>query len=102
MRKKKKTVVRLIFIYLLLTTGIWMFFMSYSNSYNRLSTEKISPASLNLNEQTAEMKILEYTFTIDITKIQPESKLYYVLYLLAPDELKFSAALEPLLIPLPD
>lgn len=92
-KKKKKAVVRVIFIYLLLTTGIWMFLMSYSNSYNRLSTEKISPASLNLNEETAEMKILEHTFTMDITKILPESKLYYILYLLAPDELRFMSVL---------
>ena len=89
--KKKKTVVKAVFSYLLLTTGIWMFLLSYSNSYNRLTTEKISPASLNLTAESAEMKILEHTFVFDIEKFLPESKLYYVLYLIAPDEVRLIA-----------
>lgn len=91
--KKKKSVVRWVFIYLTLTTGIWMFMMSYSNSYNRLTTEKISPASLIVNGETAEMKILEYTFAMDIKSILPESKLYFMLYMISPDELRVSSAL---------
>lgn len=92
-KKNKKNAVKAVFIYILLTAGLWIFNMSYSNSYNKLTTEKISPASLNLNDETAEMSILKRTFTFDIAGIMPESKLYYVLYLLAPDEMRLTVKL---------
>ncbi|MBQ8296429.1 MAG: hypothetical protein IJX77_01445 [Ruminococcus sp.] len=91
--KRKRTVIKLIFFYTLLTTGLWMFLMSYANSYNRLTTEKISPASLNLSAETAEMTILENTFHLNIEKFLPESKLYYLLYLVSPDEIRLSSGL---------
>ncbi len=86
--KKKKSVVKAVFIYLLLTTGIWTFMMSYSNSYNRLTTEKISPASLVVSGDKAEVKILKRTFSLNLEKIMPESKLYFLLYMISPDELR--------------
>lgn len=92
-KKNKKTVVKAVFMYVLLTTGLWMFIMSYSNSYNKLTTEKISPASLNLNGETAEMSILRHTFSFDIAGIMPRSKLYYVLYMTAPDEMRLTVRL---------
>lgn len=86
--KKKKTVVRIFFAYLILTTGLWMFFLSYSNSYNKLSIEKISPASITLTENQAEMKILKSSFIFNIEDLLPESKLYYVIYMFSPDEVR--------------
>ncbi len=91
-RKKNKPIVRAALIYILLTTGMWMFTTAYANSYNHLSTEKISTASLILNKKTAEMKILEHSFVVDIEPFLPESRLYYVMYLAAPDEVRLAAA----------
>lgn len=93
MRKNKKAAVKIIFLYLLLTTGLWMFLLAYSNSYNKLTTEKISPASLDLSEKRAEMRILDYSCTLDISKLHPESKLYFVLYLTVPDEVRLMSVL---------
>lgn len=92
MRNNKKTAVKVIFLYLLVTTGLWMFLLAYSNSYNRLTTEKISPASLDLSEKRAEMSILDYSCSFDITKLLPESKFYYVLYMTVPDEVRLMSA----------
>lgn len=97
-RKNKKSAVRAGFTYLLLTAGLWMFIMSYSNSYNRLSAEKITPASITLTEGSAEMSVLDRSFLLDLSGFLPESKLYSALYLLVPDEVKMIASL----ISLPD
>lgn len=50
--------------------------------------EKISPASLNLSADSAEMSVLEHTICFRTDKIKPESKLYFVLYMLAPDDVR--------------
>lgn len=92
-RKNKKTAVTAIFAYLLLTTGLWMFIMSYSNSYNKLSTEKITPASITLTEGSAEMSVLEHSFLLDLACFLPESKLYCGLYIIAPDEFRAGSSL---------
>ena len=92
-KKKKRTVVRVIFLYLLLTIGSWMFLNSYSNSYNRLSEEKIAPASLNINDNKASIVFLDHTIEFSMVGIAPESKFYCLAYLLSPDELRLSAYL---------
>ena len=79
---------RTVFSYILITTGIYMFLLSYSNSYNRLTTEKIAPASLNITGSGAELKIIGHKLTFGIDKLMPDSKIYYVLYILTPDELR--------------
>lgn len=93
MRKKKKTAVRIGFFYLLLTAGSWMFVNSYANSYNRLSDEKITPASLNLSGNTAALEILDHTVSFSVSGIAPDSKLYCAAYLVSPDELRLTAYL---------
>lgn len=92
-KRKKKSAVRAGFSYLLLTTGLWMFIMSYSNSYNRLSSEKIAPASITLTESSAEMTVLKRSFSMDLSGFLPESKLYCGLYILAPDEMRILSSL---------
>lgn len=92
-RKKKKAVVRAIFLYLLLTTGIYMFITSYSNSHNRLTTEKISPASMTFNGAKAKVNVLESSFTVDMELFMPESRFYYVTYLISPDEVRLMTVL---------
>ncbi len=85
---KKITVFRVSLIYIVLTVGIWMFLYSYTNSYNRLTDEKISPASLIVNDDYAEFKILNKSCNINLDIISPESRLYFAVYLFSPDELK--------------
>lgn len=87
-RKKKKTLVAAGFIYLLLTTGLWMFLTSYSNSHNRLSAEKVSPMSLDINGDKARLTVLKFDFSFSVSGIMPESRLYYVMYMTSPDELR--------------
>lgn len=86
--KKKKTAVRAVILYLVLTTGIYMFITSYSNSHNRLTLEKTEPAGITLNGSTAKMQILEESFSINVEALMPESKLYSFVYLFVPDEVR--------------
>lgn len=89
MKNKKKIIIfRTALIYIVLTVGIWMFLYSYTNSYNRLTDEKISPASLIVNDGYAELKILNKSCNISLDVISPESRLYFAAYLFSPDELK--------------
>lgn len=93
LKKKKRTAVRVILVYLILTIGSWMFLNSYANSYNRLSDEKIAPASLNLNGGTAEIQILEHTVEFSLSWLDPDSRFYCGAYILSPDELRLTAYL---------
>ncbi len=88
MRIKNKTAVRAIFVYIVLTVGLQMFLYAYTNSYNRLTDEKITPASLIINEDSAELKILNKSYSFSFDKISPENKAYFIAYLFAPDELR--------------
>lgn len=92
-KKKKKTAAKAAFAYLLLTVGSWMFVNSYANSYNRLTQEKITPASLIMNGNTANIEILEYSARFSTKLIAPESRLYCIAYLLSPDELRTASYL---------
>lgn len=87
-RKKYKTAVKAVMIYLVLTVGLWMFLYSYSNSYNRLSETKISPASFTVGSSTAELDILGQKFSFNLRGVAPESRAYLTAYLLSPDELR--------------
>lgn len=92
-RKRKKTAVRAIFIYVLLTFGLWMFLNSYTNSYNRLSQEKIVPAGLDMYGDTALLEVLEHEISLDFSAVAPESRIYCGAYLLSPDELRLTCYL---------
>ncbi len=92
-KKRKKTAVRAVFIYMLLTFGLWMFLNSYTNSYNRLSDDKIVPAGLDLYGDTASLEVLNHEILLDLSAIAPESRLYCGAYLLSPDELRLTCYL---------
>lgn len=85
---RKKTVLRIIFVYILLTAGIYMFLESCSNSYNRISKEKIVPASIVINDNKASVSILESNFNFSIKMFLPQSKIYYVAYTIASDDIR--------------
>ena len=87
-RKKNKTAVRAVIIYLVVTVGLWMFLFSYSNSYNRLSETKISPASFTVDDASAELDILGQKYSFSLRGAAPESRVYLTAYLLSPDELR--------------
>lgn len=88
MKRKGKKIARAILIYIVLTIGVQMFMCSYTNSYNRLTDEKITPASLVINENNAELKILNRSYNFSLDKIAPENKIYFIAYLFTPDELR--------------
>ncbi|MCM1132678.1 MAG: hypothetical protein NC340_04325 [Ruminococcus flavefaciens] len=88
MRIKNKTMVRAILVYIVLTIGMQMFLYAYTNSYNRLTDEKITPASLIVGEESAELKILNRTYNFSLDKISPDSRIYFIAYLFSPDELR--------------
>lgn len=85
---KKRTAVRAILLYLILTGGSWMFINSCTNSYNRLTGEDIAPASLVLNGRKASVSLLDHSTEIELGGIYPESKLYFAAYAVSPDELR--------------
>lgn len=66
-----------------------MFAVSYSNTYNRLNYEKISPAGIVINDGKATVNVLHDEFTVDFRFLNSESKFYYVLYFLSPDSFHF-------------
>lgn len=88
MRKVNKTAVRAIFVYIVLTVGLQMFLYAYANSYNKLTDDKITPANLIINDERAELKILDRSYTFSFDKISPENKAYFIAYLFTPDELR--------------
>ena len=98
MRKKhKKAAASAVFLYLLLAGGSWMFINSYVNSYNRLSGDKITAASLTVSGGNAGVRILNKSADIDLSPIMPDSKLYCGAYILSPDEIRSAAYLISLL-----
>lgn len=84
----KKTAVRVIFVYLLLTAGMYMFLESCSNSYNRLSGEKIAPASIVVNGNKASVSVLENEVSFSTKIFSPESKFYFTAYLVSADDIR--------------
>ena len=93
MLKKRKTALTAVFLYLLFTGGLWMFVNSYSNSYNKLSEEKIVAASMTIKPDSASISMLEHTVNVDLRALLPESKFYCGAYILAPDEIRSAAYL---------
>ncbi len=87
----KKSAVRVIFIYLLLTAGVYMFLESCSNSYNRLSGEKITPASIVINGNKASVSVLENEVSFSTEILSPDSKFYFTAYLISPDDIRAAA-----------
>lgn len=87
-RKIKKPVVMLIFSYLLLTTGLWMFLTVYSNSYNKISPEHISPVSVTISGETVDLNVIGFGLESSIEGLMPDSKLYFIMYTVSPDELR--------------
>lgn len=85
---RKKTAVRVIFVYLLLTAGVYMFLESCSNSYNRMSEEKITPASIVISENKASVSVLENEVSFSTEIFSPESDFYFISYLVVPDDVR--------------
>ncbi len=67
-----------------------MFAVSYSNSYNRINYEKISPAGIVINGGEVTLSVLHDDVTIDFSFAEPESRFYYALYFLSPDSLHYA------------
>lgn len=90
-RKKKKTVLRAVFVYLLLSGGSWMFIYSYANSCNHMRGEYMVPAQMVVEDERATVDILGHSAEFSISDIAPHSKLYCGAYLLSPDDLRLAA-----------
>lgn len=90
----KKITVRLVLMYLILTVGIWMFLYSYSNSYNKLNTEKISAAEIVVDKDKTVVRLAGREYTVDTDVFSPESDFYFAAYMLAPTELRFLCTAE--------
>ena len=90
-RKKKKTALKAVFLYLLLSGGSWMFINAYANSFNQISEKRIVPAGLVLKEERAFVELLGHNGNFSLSWIYPESRGYCGAYLLSPDELRAAA-----------
>ena len=91
--KRKKTAIGAVIMYLLLVGGLWMFINSYANSFNRLTEEKLLPASLTVTAERASVQVLDRKADIDLRLLRADSRLYYAAYLLSPDEIRSAAFL---------
>lgn len=92
MRAYRKAV-RMIFVYLLLTAGVYMFLESCCNSYNRMAEEKITPASIVISGKRASVSVLENKVSFSTEIFSPESSLYLTAYLVSPDDVRSMAYL---------
>ena len=90
-RKKKKTVLRAVFMYLLLSGGSWMFIYSYANSCNHMRGEYMVPAQMVVEDERATVDILGHSAEFSISDIAPHSKLYCGASLLSPDDFRLAA-----------
>jgi|GEM_PF-1370366 nitrite reductase/ring-hydroxylating ferredoxin subunit len=70
-RKKKKTVLRAVFMYLLLSGGSWMFIYSYANSCNHMRGEYMVPAQMVVEDERATVDILGHSAEFSISDIAP-------------------------------
>ena len=93
MFKNKRKISGTVFLYLLTTSLLWAFLVSYSNSYNRMNEEQITPANINISKNEITVNILHSEFTTDTELFSPESNLYYFSYLLSSDSLRISQAM---------
>ena len=82
----KKSAIKVMFLYLLATSGLWAFISVISNSYNRLSAEKVETVNLTVAADDAYLTILNNTYTIDTTLVKPKDKYSYAVFLALPDE----------------
>lgn len=86
--KKKRTCVKAVFLYLLMTTGLWIFLNSYAVSYNKLTSEKITPAAIYVNTGETNISVIGHSVSVCTSLLSKSSRLYYILYSLSPDELR--------------
>ena len=89
----KRPAVLIMFVYMLLTAGIFMFLNACGSSYNRLSEEETVPFSTGVDGKNAEIEILGKTFDIDISDTAPESRTWLSFYLAVPDEIRISCCI---------
>ena len=87
-----KTAIRIAFAYVILTGGLRMFLLSYANSYNKLSEEKIPPARLTVTGSEAELDMLGKKIHF-ASPAGSDSRGFLTAYLIAPDELRTAALL---------
>ena len=87
MGRNKKTV-RGILVYLILTMGMWMFFYSYANSYNRLTDKKIPPAALKVDKEDVIVEVIGESFCFEADIFSPHSDFYFASYMFVPTELR--------------
>ncbi len=85
-----KKALRIIFLYILTTSLLYMFALCYSNSYNRINAEKIIPAEIVINNGTATVSVLHDEFTVNFRFLEPESRFYYVLYFISPESFRLA------------
>ena len=86
--KTYKKAVRMIFMYLLLNAGVYMFLESCCNSYNRMTEEKITPASIVISGKKASVSVVENKVSFSTEIFSPESRLYLMAYLFSPDDIR--------------
>lgn len=84
----KKIMVRGVLMYLILTTGIWMFLYSYANSYNKLTDDKIPPAAVKVDKERTVLEIMGESYVVNTDLFSPESDFYFAAYMLMPVEVR--------------
>ncbi|MDE5764343.1 MAG: hypothetical protein K2N49_01220 [Ruminococcus sp.] len=90
--KNKKSAVRCVLVYIIVTVGLLMFLYAYTNSYNKMNPEKIVPAMLTVSAEKAEFEIIGREIEFDLEFFKPESKLFLVLYLMSDIEIRAETA----------
>lgn len=88
MKKNKKTAVKWVILYLIITAGLWMFLYSYANSYNKLTDDKIVPAALHTNKHGIELEVIGKSFKPSLEAFESDSKLYFAAYIFMPEEMR--------------
>lgn len=89
---KKKAAVRFMLVYLILTAGFIMFIDSYANSRSLMQAERTIPAQVRTEDGRLHISILGHSAETDISAFSPDSRLYFIMYVLSPDGFRGASA----------
>ncbi len=87
-RIRKSPAVRAFLLYLLLTAGLIMLLYSYTNFYNRLNEDSVTPVSIEFSNGRADVRVIDRKAEFELSEIEPDNKEYFMLYIAMPDEIR--------------
>lgn len=88
-KRKVKTPILIIAVYLLLNGLVWGCMKVYTKSYNTMNREQIKMLDIQMSERTgAELSVLNSRFNLDLSDIGNNNIILFSLYISTPEKVK--------------